>query len=244
MKALAQLGVFFNEIGLLAVSDLQLGYEEVLASRGVSVPASQYPQIERGIGEMLDETKARRILFNGDVKHEFSRPLQQEWGEVTALLDFISARGVEPIFVRGNHDNYISSMLRARHVRLVDFHAEAGFLFVHGHQLLEDYADYAKIKGYKTLVIGHVHPALTIRDEIGVPRKFRCMLEGTYRRKPIIVLPSISPLAGGFDVTRERANDDFASPILAACDVGKFVPTVIDSDGDAVRLFPQVRYLG
>ncbi|MFH1107336.1 MAG: metallophosphoesterase [Candidatus Micrarchaeota archaeon] len=241
---LPRLGVFFDELGLLAVSDLQLGYEAVLQSRGIQVPVSQYPQVESSIGAMLDETGARRILFNGDIKHGFSRALQQEWGEVGALLDFIARRRVEPIFVRGNHDNYLSKVLRARHLRSADYHLEKGFLFVHGHRRLEDYPDFGKMKAYKTLVIGHVHPAVSIRDEIGVPRKFKCLLKGTYNRKPLLVLPSFSPMAAGYDVTREDdGEDEFVSPILGKCDVGGFVPVVIDEEGMTVREFPEVRHL-
>lgn len=238
-----QLGVFFEEFGLLAVSDLQLGFEAVLQSEGVTVPGSQYPRIEAAIGEMLEATGAERLLFNGDIKHEFSRPLQQEWSEVVSLLDFIAAKKVEPIFVKGNHDNYIAKILRARHIRIRDYFFEGGFLFVHGHKPLEDYADFPKFRGYKALVIGHVHPAVSIRDEIGVPRKFKCVLKGTFNKKLIIVLPSISPLAAGYDVTKEEADDEFVSPILAKCDVGGFVPIVVDEEGGAVREFPEVKYL-
>ncbi len=243
MRVLPQLGAYFGELDLLAVSDLQLGYEAALAARGISVPGSQYPQIEAAIGEMLDATGAKRILFNGDIKHEFSRPLQQEWTEVVSLLDFISARKVEPVFVKGNHDNFIAKILRARHIRMRDYFLEKGFLFVHGHRRLQDYADYGKMKDYRTLVIGHAHPAVSIRDEIGVPRKFKCLLKGTFNRRPLIVLPSISPLAAGYDVTREQADDEFVSPILEKCDVGEFVPVVIDEDGGVVREFPKVGLL-
>lgn len=243
MQVLKESGVFFEELGLLAVSDLQLGHEAVLAAQGIQVPISQYPQIEAALAAMLDETGAKRLLINGDIKHEFSRALQQEWSEVHALLRFLKARKVATIFVKGNHDNYVAKILRAQELSLVDAYQERGFLFVHGHQALEDYPDFKSFAPFKTLVIGHVHPAVSIRDEVGVLHKYRCALSGKWRGKNVVVLPSLSPLAGGFDVTRRERERDYVSPILDQCRVGDFVPFVIDEDA-GVREFPLVRHLG
>ncbi|MBU1197572.1 metallophosphoesterase [Candidatus Micrarchaeota archaeon] len=242
MRVLQQAGVFFEEMDLLAISDLQFGYEAVLQAQGIHVPVSQYAEVEVALRDMLRATHAKRVLINGDVKHHFSRPHQQEWEEVLSLLRFLKSKRVQTIFVRGNHDAFLGKILRDQEMRLVDAYQESGYLFVHGHRLLSDYPGFRRWKPFHTLVIGHVHPAVSIRDEIGVAHKFKCLLRGKYRDQTLIVLPSLSPLASGFDVTRSEKEKEFVSPIMEQCQVGDMVPFVIDREV-GVKEFPKVKHL-
>ena len=235
-------GAYFSDLNLLAISDLQLGHEAVLHNRGIDVPVGQFPLIIERIESMLLQTKAKRILINGDLKHEFGLAMQQEWSEVIELLNFLKKRNVELILVRGNHDNFVAKILRNQNLKLNDYFFEKGILFIHGHKRLEDYGAIPEFKTYSTLVIGHAHPAVTILDEINIPHKYSCLLKGVFRGKELIVLPSISPLASGTDAKTGAFSDDLHSPILSECDLEEFIPVVIDPKG-GVREFPKLKYL-
>ncbi|MEM2508981.1 MAG: metallophosphoesterase, partial [Candidatus Thermoplasmatota archaeon] len=78
--------------------------------------------------------------------------------------------------------------------------------FVHGHK---------EARGEK-IVIGHEHPSLCLRDKVGVLAKLPCFLVS----KEIIVLPAMSPLAGGTDVS-SAINEEYLSPILKNYDVDR-----------------------
>ncbi len=242
IKVLKEGGVYFEDLRLLAVSDLQLGHEAVLHSKGIDVPLEQFPIIVENLESMISQTKAKRVLINGDVKHEFSKAIQQEWDEVLELLKFFQKKEIELTLVRGNHDNYIAKILRNQSLKLNDYYFEKGILFIHGHKPLKEYGEIPEIKQYKTLVIGHVHPAVSIRDEINVPHKYKCLLKGTYDGKELLVLPSLSPLAAGTDVLSKNFEGDYLSPILNNCNLDEFVPTVIDEEG-GVKEFPKLKYL-
>ncbi len=242
MQVLKQAGVFFEELGLLAVSDLQLGYEAVLQSQGIQMPYSQYDAIENALKGMLEETRAKKLLINGDIKHEFSKALQQEWDEVLALLRFLKRQNIATVFVKGNHDNYIARILRSQQLKLVEAYEEQGFLFVHGHKRLEEYENHRNWKPFHTLVLGHVHPAVSLRDDVGFLHKYKCALKGKWRGKNVVVLPALSPLAAGFDVTRSEATPEYVSPILRKCKIGNFVPFVIDEEV-GVKEFPALKYV-
>ncbi|MFH1258115.1 MAG: metallophosphoesterase [Candidatus Micrarchaeota archaeon] len=242
IRILKEGGVYFDDLGILAITDLQLGHEAVLHNRGVDVPLEQFPIILERIESMLLRTKAERVLINGDMKHEFSHAMQQEWDEVLELLKFFKKREVELILVRGNHDNYVAKILRNQNLKLHDYFLEKGILFIHGHKKLGEYGEFPELKEYSTLVIGHVHPAVSLHDEVGVPHKYNCLLKGEFQGKELLVLPSISPLASGADLVSRIYETDTLSPILDECDIGDFVPVVIDPEG-GVKEFPKIRYL-
>ncbi len=242
IRVLKEGGVYFDNLNLLAVSDLQLGQEAVLHGRGIDVPNGQFPLIIERLEAMLQQTRASRVLINGDIKHEFSKPLQQEWDEVLRLLGFFKKKGVELVLVRGNHDNYVQKILRNQNLKMHDYFYEKGILFAHGHKNLREYGNFPEMQQYSTLVIGHVHPAVSIRDEINVPHKYPCLLKGECNGKELLVLPSLSPLAAGTDLVSGNYENDFASPILQECNIGNFIPVVIDEEG-GVKEFPKIRYL-
>ncbi|HEV8289744.1 MAG TPA: metallophosphoesterase [Candidatus Norongarragalinales archaeon] len=234
-------GVHFPEIDTLAISDIHFGFERALYKEGVSLP-SQYEDVARLTDAMLDKTKASRLLINGDVKHEFGSASQQEWFEVNAFLDHCKERGVEIVMVRGNHDNYILNVLKGRDQKVFDNFSDDGFLFLHGHQMPE--------KGAKwdVLVMGHEHPAVSISDRAGVRHKFRCVMIGEWKNKPLIVLPALSMYAAGVDFSEPRKSwwsgehHEFLSPILQECDVPEFTPIVVDEEG-GVKKFPKLKLL-
>jgi len=51
----------------------------------------------------------------------------------------------------------------------------------------------------KIIIIGHEHPAVTIKDNIR-NETYKCFLKGKYKNKILIVTPSFSLVKQGYDV--------------------------------------------
>lgn len=218
------LGLFIEELEALVVADLHLGYEQALEEAGIFIPAVQYKFIKGFILKALEETDSRRLIILGDVKHEFGSALKQEWGETIDLLSSLKERGVEVHVVRGNHDNFLIPMLKRLEVPLHDPYLREGrYLFVHGHKELP--LD-AWSGGVEYIVMGHEHPAVMLRDELGVSVKLKSFLVGSYGKSTLIVVPALSPLMPGTEVNAPRAK--FLSPLLREVDIGSMRAYVVE----------------
>ena len=196
VEATRDLALFLREERALVISDLHLGFEGALAEQGVSIPRFQRRVILERLGKMLDRVKAEKVIVAGDFKHEFSRNLTDEWIEVKQVLRFLRDR-VTPVLVRGNHDNYLATILGDLKLPLHERFEAGGYTIVHGH---EDVSTLAPI------VMGHEHPAVKLKDELGAVVSVPAFLV----TDALIVLPAFSPLALGVDVS----SYPYLSPIL------------------------------
>ena len=188
--------LYIEEYELAVMADFHLGYEDVMAQNGLFLPRIQRNYIMKMLENIYDKYSPKKFLIDGDLKHEFSRNMPQEWNEIEEVIDYISDR-CELLVVRGNHDNFLKSILIRRGIELKEEYRIGKFLFIHGHK------DY-EIQG--TTVIGHEHPSITLRDEIGSYIKLPCFLYSN----ELIVLPAVSIYASGTDITK----NEFISPIL------------------------------
>ncbi len=201
IEATRDLALFLRDERALVISDLHLGFEGALAEQGVSIPRFQRRVILERLGRMLDRVKAEKVIVAGDFKHEFSRNLTDEWIEVKQVLRFLQER-VTPVLVRGNHDNYLATILGDLRLPLHDRVDLANVTIVHGHE---------EVSTLHPIVMGHEHPAVKLKDELGAVVSVPAFLvtEG------LIVLPAFSPLALGVDVS----SYPYLSPILNRTDI-------------------------
>lgn len=221
---------------LLVISDLHLGLEGSMTSEGGYVPQFQLEELIEDIEDARQETGASRILVNGDLKHEFATTRYSEQKEIEEFMEFLDREFDEVIVVKGNHDTFIENIVE-KHGTLSDFHMEEGTLFVHGHRDLDD----MDIDGeYKTVVIGHEHPALVLEDEIGVKEKVDAFLYGETREgKKIVVMPAFSKISGGSKVN-QVPQSELLSPILRnRVDVGGLEAVAVSREAGLFE-FPEI----
>jgi putative SbcD/Mre11-related phosphoesterase len=198
-------------------SDLHIGYEEALNKQGVMVPRFQYGDVTRRLGKIIAQTKPKQLVIDGDIKHEFGTITEQEWRETLKVLDFLG--GYAPvILVRGNHDTILGPIAKKREVRTEDELVLGDVQIVHGHRLV-DVPD--KVR---TIIIGHEHPALSLRDSVR-DESYKCFLLGSYKGKSLIVLPSFNLAVEGTDILRE----EILSPYLKQ-NLGDFMAYVVGRD--------------
>lgn len=196
------LGLWLKESKILAITDLQLGYEEYMNNQGVMMPRVNYKEIIEHLEKIFKELKdIEKVIINGDLKHEFGTISEQEWREVMKILAFIGGHCKEVIIVKGNHDTIIKPIAEMKKIKVVDFYKveKEKVLFVHGHK------EPAKelLKDIDRIIIGHEHPAVKITDGVK-QEKYKCFLKGTYKKKELIVLPSFNFVALGTDVTQGK----------------------------------------
>lgn len=186
--------------GSLVVADLHIGFEGAMAREGNYVP-SLFERMTSSLAAILERERPKRLVIDGDLKHSFI-PEWREREELKAFFERVEGYVGEVILVRGNHDVGLS-WLRELGVEVVESLELGRWKLVHGHRLEEG----------ERFIIGHEHPAIRLRDEVGASVKVPVFLKG----EGLIVLPAFSPWAYGNDVTRE-----IVSPFLRSFDTSKF----------------------
>jgi putative SbcD/Mre11-related phosphoesterase len=168
------------------VADLHLGYEIAMAREGFYLPRV-FGEVVRRLKLLLERERPKTLVIDGDLKHSFV-PEWREKRELQAFVEEVAPLVDELILVRGNHD--VGTLwLRELGVEVVDELELAGWKLVHGHKLVEG----------ERFIIGHEHPSIRLRDEVGALLKVPVFLMG----EELIVLPAFSPWAYGNDVLRE-----------------------------------------
>ncbi len=220
--------IYFKELDLIAISDLQIGYESHLAEKGIFVPQIQTRQLIKNLREISFLKNAKRLLINGDLKHEFSRPTLQEIREIKEFLEFAKNIFKEIIIVKGNHDNYILNILEEMEFPVYDpYYEEKGYCFFHGDKEID-------LPECKYLIIGHEQPMILLKhgfDKV----KVKALLIGEYNRKTLIVLPAFSTIASGSEINVLN-KDELLSPILKKCNLDNFDVYAIEERFDTFYL--------
>jgi len=236
--------VNFSDKKILCIADLHLGYEFLLAERGVVIP-SQAEEMEEKILGLVERTGVDALVIIGDVKHNIFGISSSELRGISRLLERVS-KEVDVQIALGNHDANLDLLLP----NSIVVHSAKGFLvkgkdikvgFVHGHawpspELFQ--ADY--------IVVGHNHPVIEMRDELGGrwyepawielqwdkvkimrsfaeylglrksldPREALNRLSIRVGNPKIILVPAFSPLLGGVALNRPGVN--FLGPMLSS----------------------------
>ena len=204
---IVDLGLLLKQEKILVFADFHIGYEEALNRQGILVPRFQFKDVIKRLGKIFSELKKikiDKIIINGDIKHEFGKISEQEWRETLKLLDFLAKFCDEIILVKGNHDTIIGPIAKKKKISVVDYYFAEDVLITHGHKIPNKNI----LKKAKTILIGHEHPAISLREDVRI-EKFKCFLKGKYKRKNLIVMPSFCLATEGTDVLSEKLLSPF-----------------------------------
>ncbi len=200
----------------LVVADLHVGLEEELREKGVHIP-SRAEVMGRRLTDLASRTGATDLVVLGDVKHLVPKMASRERRDVYVLFRDLAETFRSITIAQGNHDGILKNILP----RTVRFRSPYGFRdgdvgFCHGHAW-----PYKKVMEARTLVMGHNHPAVGFRDELGrreiVPCWMRVPFVRRTRRYPkvpreAIILPAFNELCGGMPVNDVGAR--FLGPLF------------------------------
>ncbi len=203
---------FIETLDAVVIGDLHLGYEAMLAERGVFLPKTQLKKQLSMLEEVAAAAaEAERLIINGDLKHEFGGFSYQESREVESFLKTARELFGEVWVVRGNHDNFLAGSLKRLGVSFVEEVWKRGVVVFHGHRMPGDAELY---------VLAHEHPAVVLHDEIGAKEKLRCFLYGRVAAGRVVVLPAFSPLAAGSEVNL-LPKSELLSPFLRSIETDR-----------------------
>ncbi|MAH33290.1 phosphoesterase [archaeon] len=211
---LIDLAIYTNKT--LIFSDFHVGYEESLNKQGIYVPRFQFNEIIKRLDKIflkLKKKKIERIIVNGDIKHEFGNISGQEWRHTLYLLDYFGKKCEEVILVKGNHDKILGPIAEKRKVKVCEHYlidplrrntSKNKILVIHGDKL----PDKEILKGVSTVIIGHEHPAVSVKDSVRT-EKYKSYLIGKWKGKNLIVQPSFNLITEGTDVAKEKLLSPF-----------------------------------
>ena len=169
-----RLAVFHQRHRWLAIADLHFGYEISQRAAGRLMPLWGMSSIEERLAQLLADYQPERLVILGDLVHDRSSAK-----EALRLVERLRSER-EVILIAGNHDRHLGG--------LIDMQPDwvcAGFHFHHGHCARETPG--------AIQIIGHHHPAGTIRDGAGL----RLKLPAFVQQDSCWILPAFSPWAAG-----------------------------------------------
>ncbi|MCS7121266.1 MAG: metallophosphoesterase [Archaeoglobaceae archaeon] len=178
------------------ISDLHLGIENALQEMGIAIPRLQVKEIVKNVKKIINKYGIVELVIAGDLKHEFGKNLPYEREDVREFVEKVLEFGVKLEIVKGNHDNFLTSIISKFGLEIKDALEVQGFCIVHGHRDVE----------CKKIVMGHEHPVVKVKIH-GAVYSYPCYL---FADSKILVLPAFSKLMPGCDVLSR----EFLSPIL------------------------------
>lgn len=205
---------------ILTFGDLHFGYEEVLALSGVFVSMGIFEDTIAHLDLVFEKIgKVDEIVVLGDIKHDFGSILHQEWENVLKFFDYLKDKCKKIIVIKGNHDKLIEPIVRKKDVVLRDYYIKGKYCFLHGDRYLKEIYG----KEIKCWIMGHGHPAIKLSNGVKV-EKYKCFLDGNYKGKRVIIMPSFAMFSEGSD---PRENE-----VITAWDFNwkKFKAYVIEED--------------
>ncbi|MDD5253946.1 MAG: metallophosphoesterase [Candidatus Nanoarchaeia archaeon] len=215
------LGLYLKKYETLIISDLHLGYEELLKEEGYLFPLNQYKDLIERLKKIIDKVKIERIIINGDLKHDFGSILRSEWKGVLDILDFLKDK--EVIIIKGNHDKMIEPIANKKGIKVVNRFDIDNITIIHG--------DIIPIELKEIVIIGHEHPAISFKDK--PYEKFKVFLKGKFGKSKLIVMPSFNLIFPGTDIRKDK----LLSPFLGK-DISEFEVFIVE---DKVYNFGKVK---
>jgi DNA ligase-associated metallophosphoesterase len=178
----SRLALFHKEEKWLAVADLHFGFELSQRMAGNLFPLWGMHSIENRLRELLCDYQPSRLILVGDLVHDKSGA-----DEFLSLIGRLREQS-NIILIGGNHDEEVkrrASKFNDFELELHDSFTTARFEFHHG--------DCERKGNNRIQVIGHFHPAGTLRDGAGLRLKFPALVQET----KCWILPAFSPWAAG-----------------------------------------------
>lgn len=216
--------LWIPESRTLIVADVHLGYGWAQRRKGELGPIADARTREK-LFEVCRELTPACVVFLGDLVHA-PRPCGPERAWIEETLTGLRELS-ELIVVRGNHDRAFARDFGHVPVTFCESWSYNTLTAIHGDRLT------AAIPEHHTLIVGHLHPALTVKDAAGASRKMPLFLVTPH----CMVMPAFSPFARGYDVAAGLPAD--LEPFFR----GDQIEAIAASGQRAIRLGPLQRAL-
>lgn len=180
----------------MALADLHYGYEIHRCRQGALLPGWGMEQCRNTLLALLSDHRPQRLILVGDIMDGSGSVAQ-----TGTLLDELRSLVPTLVLIEGNHDR--SALVRGWQMQ--KHHRENQFIFHHGHLGITPpsvVADSSTTVGPVTLVTGHEHPSVAIRDNAGLRLKLPAFIQQqVHHTLHHWILPAFSPWAAGGEYT-------------------------------------------
>jgi len=170
------------------IADLHLGYSWAQRRRGELGPFADFRARDKLL-RLCAEIEPQHIVFVGDLVHA-PRPCEPERAYIEETLSQLAERA-KITAVRGNHDRAFAREFGHLALVTTEVWTDGPITAIHGDRL-----DRSPIPQAGTLILGHLHPCLSLRESSGAAQKLPVFLVTPH----CVVLPAFSPFARGYDV--------------------------------------------
>lgn len=209
----------------LVIADYHAGIEAGFRyEEGVEVE-SRAPRRKAELLSLIDRTNPDRLLVLGDLTHSIGEPGGAERAELEILFEDID---LPVVLAKGNHDGAFEAFVEEdpAHFGGITITPSTGSRLgsigiIHGHTWPDPSLFETDI-----ICVGHEHPCVRLRDEVGGTRIERAWIRGVVYPAPfsaamdiemddppdLVVFPAFNDLCGGTWVNEYE--QDFLSPFL------------------------------
>lgn len=216
----------------LIVSDVHVGFEEELHEVGFRVPSQSWRLIEE-IKQLIEKTGAKKLIILGDLKHKVPGTSKIEWRYLSSMVGEIRRMVEEIILVPGNHDAGIGRILGDS----VTYAPSRGFIIEDGEHKVGLFHGHTwpsiSLSNADVLVMGHMHPVVRLRAELGYTIRKRvwlnleterALLVRRLRRQQgskvpkgrlsLLVMPSFNDFLSGVAVNAVSEGRELLGPVM------------------------------
>lgn len=193
----------------LIIGDLHIGITYDV--KGVFIP-NQVDILAERINELKNITNTKKLIILGDVKH-FIGLDEKEKRDIKNFFEAIKFNDI--IVTKGNHDGLLERIVD---VDIRPYVVIGKTLFTHGHLKINT--------SVKRIVICHNHPAIRIKDRIGLS-----YIEPVWgvvnMEKEIVLMPSFNDICGKTIINENGVK--LLGPIVSDVDVKNVKLYLLDS---------------
>jgi len=193
--------------GNLLVADLHNGIEFELFQRGANVPSQTGKKLER-LKDILRETKPKKLIILGDLKHNVPVTSRQEQEEVPHFLNELLKLVPKIIITKGNHDGNIENLVPPG-VDVVDEFIDEGVGYFHGHKIPTE-----ELLKQKLVICAHTHPTILLRDIRGRIRQAWIETKVIGSDTEVLVVPSFDDMPTSFAMNNSKPLGPFLSRMV------------------------------
>jgi putative SbcD/Mre11-related phosphoesterase len=207
--------VFIRDEGILAIADVQIGFEQEIFKKGVTIQ----PQIDKfvkTVNRLLDMTGAKKLVVVGDIKHKVPGITLREERHVARFFSEFEKK-VKLILVKGNHDTDLEKVV-PDHVDVYDSKGVriGNYGFFHGHGWPDK-----DLTQCDWLFMGHLQPGVEFRDSMGYRNVHQVWVRGNLDKAVVkkhygvsktgemnyVIIPAFNPLLGSGILNSDNGKD-------------------------------------
>lgn len=236
----------YNNSKLLLVADLHLGFEAEWSHKGLDIREPNWSiEVINRLKKDIEETHPDHLILLGDIEHSFAHFkrsknnqnrtwVSSKWLREKALSYFmeqiVKINGLKTSLIRGNQDTSVikslSQQVEIYPQKEASLSNQLGVF--HGHKKPSETVLFSS-----EIMLGHVHPAIELVDELKIHHKFPVFAKLTVTREevfqlfdyqfeleeiglveqvPITILPAYNFYLNGFTLNQSQRQKIF--PVL------------------------------